>query len=84
MNVNLTPELDSYIRSKLRGGRYASASEVVKEALLLMEHFEKSRDERLHELRAEISIGREAAGRENFAEFSAEKLKADVRRSLHG
>ena len=84
MNINLTPELDSYVRSKLSGGRYASASEVVREALLLMEQWEKGREERLHELRSEIQVGMEAAAQEDFAEFSPEKLKAEARRLPHG
>lgn len=48
MNVSLTPELENLIHEKVRSGRYLSASEVVREALRLLEE----RDE-LRELRAE-------------------------------
>ena len=37
MNVSLTPELDQYVAAKVSSGRYTSASEVVREALRLLE-----------------------------------------------
>ena len=37
MNVSLTPELDKFVASKVESGRYTSASEVVREALRLLE-----------------------------------------------
>jgi antitoxin ParD1/3/4 len=36
MNVSLTPDLENLIREKVDTGLYASASEVVREALRLM------------------------------------------------
>ncbi len=41
MNVSLTPELDKFIADKVASGRYTSASEVVREALRLLEEHEK-------------------------------------------
>jgi len=37
MNINLTPQLEQLVRSKVTSGLYNSASEVVREALRLME-----------------------------------------------
>ena len=37
MNVHLTPELEQLVQSKVNSGRYNSASEVVGEALRLLE-----------------------------------------------
>jgi antitoxin ParD1/3/4 len=37
MNVNLTPQLETLIKQKVRTGLYNNASEVVREALRLME-----------------------------------------------
>ena len=37
MNVSLTEELANYVKAKVSAGRYASSSEVVREALRLME-----------------------------------------------
>ncbi len=36
MNVNLTPELEELIHSKVRSGLYNNQSEVVREALRLL------------------------------------------------
>jgi antitoxin ParD1/3/4 len=37
MNVSLTPELEKFVGTKVESGRYNSASEVVREALRLLE-----------------------------------------------
>jgi antitoxin ParD1/3/4 len=37
MNINLSPQLEEFVRQKVASGLYASASEVVREALRLME-----------------------------------------------
>ena len=37
MNVTLTKELESLVQAKVRSGRYADASEVMREALRRME-----------------------------------------------
>jgi antitoxin ParD1/3/4 len=50
MNVHLTPQLESLVHAKVRGGRYNSASEVVREALRLMQE----RDELLELRKKEI------------------------------
>jgi antitoxin ParD1/3/4 len=49
MNVDLTPELKALVQGKIESGRYNSASEVVREALRLLEQrdeiFRRHRDE---------------------------------------
>ena len=37
MNVSLTPKLDDFVGTQVKAGRYRSASEVVREALRLLE-----------------------------------------------
>jgi len=54
MNVSLTPELERFVQEKVHSGRYASASEVVREALRLLEEHEKVRAVQLAEFREEI------------------------------
>jgi antitoxin ParD1/3/4 len=51
MNINLTPELEQLVHAKVQSGRYNSASEVVREALRLMEQRDELRDLQLSELR---------------------------------
>ena len=43
MNVSLTPELDKFVSGKVESGRYNSASEVVREALRLLEEHDRAR-----------------------------------------
>ena len=43
MNVSLTPELDKFVAGKVESGRYTSASEVVREALRLLEEHDRAR-----------------------------------------
>ena len=43
MNVSLTPELEEFVSTKVSSGRYNSASEVVREALRLLEEFDEAR-----------------------------------------
>jgi antitoxin ParD1/3/4 len=43
MNVSLTPELEKFVSAKVETGRYNSASEVVREALRLLEEHDQAR-----------------------------------------
>jgi antitoxin ParD1/3/4 len=43
MNVSLTPDLEQFVQQKVETGRYTSASEVVREALRLLEEHEQAR-----------------------------------------
>jgi len=54
MNVSLTPELEEFVNSKVEGGRYGSASEVVREALRLLEEHDLNRAARLAEFNQEL------------------------------
>ncbi len=57
MNVSLTPRLEKLVRKKVASGMYNSASEVVREALRLLQQHDRLRDLRLKELRKEIQVG---------------------------
>ena len=54
MNVSLTPELERFVSSKVDSGRYNSASEVVREALRLLEEHESARATQLREFNREL------------------------------
>jgi antitoxin ParD1/3/4 len=54
MNVNLTPQLEEMVRQKVSSGLYTSASEVIREALRLMEEQDRLRAARLELLRHDI------------------------------
>lgn len=59
-NVNLTPELDRFIASKVKAGRYENASEVVRAALRSLERDEREYQAKLAALRAAIREGEES------------------------
>jgi antitoxin ParD1/3/4 len=43
MNVSLTPQLEKFVANKVASGRYNSASEVIREALRLLEEHDQAR-----------------------------------------
>jgi antitoxin ParD1/3/4 len=57
MNVSLTPQLEELVKKKVESGLYGSASEVMREALRLLEERDRIRALRLEELRVEIRKG---------------------------
>ena len=57
MNVNLTPQLEELVRAKVASGLYTSASEVVREALRLMDEQDQLRAAKLDQLRNDIRQG---------------------------
>lgn len=61
MDVLLTAELEKLVHLKVQSGRYPSASEVVRQALQLLEERDQLRDLKLEELRKFVAIGIEQA-----------------------
>ncbi len=54
MNVSLTPELEQFVASKVATGRYNSASEVVREALRLLEEHDQARSAQIAAFNQEL------------------------------
>ncbi len=54
MNVSLTPELEELVSAKVQTGRYSSASEVVREALRLLEDRDRAKAAQLAEFNDEL------------------------------
>lgn len=54
MNVSLTPKLEEFVNSKVKTGRYNSASEVVREALRLLEEHDQARASQLADFNGEL------------------------------
>jgi len=57
MNINLSPQLEELVRNKVASGFYNSASEVVREALRLMDTQDRLRETKLIQLRQDIQEG---------------------------
>jgi antitoxin ParD1/3/4 len=57
VNVSLTPEIERWVAEKVESGRYTSASEVIREALRLLEEQELLEQKHLSEIRVKIDRG---------------------------
>jgi antitoxin ParD1/3/4 len=57
MNINLTPQLEEMIRQKVNSGMYNSASEVVRDALRLMDEKDRLRAAKVNQLQQDIQEG---------------------------
>ncbi|MFC0132382.1 type II toxin-antitoxin system ParD family antitoxin [Massilia eurypsychrophila] len=73
MSIDLTPQLEEMVRQKVTSGLYASASEVVREALRLMDERDQLRLARLEQLRQEIQKGLDSGP---AVEWNSEEVKA--------
>ena len=80
MNINLTPQLEELVRSKVASGLYTSASEVVREALRLMDGQDRLREAKLEQLRSDVRQGL-ASGPSEAWDADAVKGKARARRT---
>ncbi len=50
-NINLTEHFDQFVERQVSTGRYGNASEIVREALRLLEEMEQEREAKLDALR---------------------------------
>lgn len=57
LNVNLTPKLEDMVRQKVSGGLYNNASEVIRDALRLMEERDRLQAAKIEALRQDIQAG---------------------------
>ena len=79
MNVNLSPQLEAMVKAKVASGRYTSASEVVREALRLMEQQDQLRLLQFEQLRRDIQDGLASGEAETW---NPKAIKAEGRRRL--
>lgn len=80
MNVHLTPELERFVQSKVQAGRYNSASEVVREALRLLEERDALKALRKEEIQKKIAQGLKSlrSGRRVDGEAVFDRLDAEL------
>jgi antitoxin ParD1/3/4 len=79
MNISLNPHFESLIQMKVKSGLYNSASEVVREALRLMEERDHLRELRLEEVRQEVQKGIDSG---ESTPLDMEEIKARGRERL--
>lgn len=59
-NINLTPQLDTFVDNKIRSGQYANASEVMRAGLRALEKSEKEDRARLKAIRSAVEAGEQS------------------------
>ena len=79
MNISLTPELEQMVDDKVKSGRYASASEVIREGLRLLEEQEQMKQQRLADVRRKIERGLDQLNRGESV--SGPEARARLRRA---
>jgi antitoxin ParD1/3/4 len=82
MNVSLPEDLMDYVKSQVAGGRYTSASEMVRDALRQLKQFEKMREQAHAELAREVELGWADFDAGRVSDFDAEAIKAAGRARL--
>lgn len=82
MNVSLTPQLEELVRKRVDSGRYTSASEVVREALRLLDAYEAVRESSLAKLRLDIEAGWKDVKEGRVSDFNPEDVKRRGRERL--
>ncbi len=63
VNISLTPELGAFLQRRVKSGRYQTTSEVVREALRLLERQERDREQAFQQLKAKLETGAAQAAR---------------------
>lgn len=76
MNVSLTPQLESFVKQKVSTGMYNSVSEVIREALRLLEEKEALKALKLETLKADIQNGIDSLDGGQGKPLDIESIKA--------
>ena len=78
MNVSLTPELETLVNEKVKSGYYNSASEVVREALRLLNDQDELKRIRSEEVRRHVMKGVEEIRAGKGKNYDSAKQLADA------
>jgi antitoxin ParD1/3/4 len=77
VNISLTPQLTKFLQSRVKSGRYQTTSEVVRDALRLLERQEIQQEGDLRQLKAKLNRG--AAQAERGELLDGETVFAELR-----
>jgi len=82
MNVSLTSELENFVKAKVATGMYNSVSEVMREALRMMEERDAMQAVKLEALRHDINQGLRSIEQGQSKPLDIESIKAEGRSQL--
>ena len=78
MNISLTPTLEALVQSKVASGLYNNASEVIREALRMMEEHDRIKALRIELLKKELVMGLDSLDRGEFGSRSLNEIAGQV------
>jgi antitoxin ParD1/3/4 len=78
MNVSLSEEFVAFVEGQVSSGEYATASEVVRDALRLLRREAAAHEEKLAILRREVGIGIAQARAGSFSKRSIAQIAAEL------
>jgi antitoxin ParD1/3/4 len=78
-NVSLTPYLADFVDRNVKSGQFQNASEVVREALRLLDKGQQEQAAKLEALRAAVKVGLDAAERGDVTMVRPGELGAFIR-----
>jgi len=78
MNINLTDEFAEFVSSEIAAGEYASASEMVRDALRLMRRDRDMDELKLDILRRHIQLGVTQAENGEYSDRSVMEIAASI------
>jgi len=84
MNVSLPTDMVDFVESEVSRGGYSSSSEVVRDALRLLQHDKALEQEKLAILRREIAIGLEDAATGRLSHKGIDEIADEVLREQSG
>lgn len=84
MNISLTPQLETFLKQKVETGMYNSVSEVVREALRLLEERDVRQAITLEALRKDIHRGLDSLDRGEGKPLDIKSIKAKGRKNRAG
>jgi antitoxin ParD1/3/4 len=85
INISITRKLEDFIESRVRTGRYQTASEVVRDGLRLLQDRERQRDLAYRALRVKLRRAAAQADRGELADPDRVLRKIErIKRQRHG
>jgi antitoxin ParD1/3/4 len=78
MNVSLSDEFVAFVEREVASGEYASASEVVRDGLRLLQRAKATHNEKIRILQREVGIGVEQARSGRLSKRSVAEIAAEL------
>jgi antitoxin ParD1/3/4 len=82
MHIHLPSDVEELVRRKVEAGEYETPSDLVIEAIHLLDAQDRVRQQQLDDLRREIALGLDECERGEVAELDIDEIIGEARRQL--